>query len=188
VAKEVHWSTIYFILFASILLATPSDAQTNDQVLGAMKGIAGSWQTVIQKQTLILKPCEIGSWQAIRLSSNSTVSFDVRKTDSLVSPYVGIIRMLGTVEMNGMYTNESGFSGNSTSCFHAPEQALRDSDFKMPFGPREYIATYNFNDGRFVLSGGNDQFQNTIQPALNPSAQLDSRSVVGLMVSRIGSK
>ena len=61
-AKEVRWSTIYFIFFATILLATPSAAQTSDQVLGAIKAIAGSWQSVIQKQTLILAPCEIGTW------------------------------------------------------------------------------------------------------------------------------
>jgi hypothetical protein len=187
VAREVRWSRIYFIFFATILLATPSAAQTSDQVLGAIKAIAASWQTVIQKQTLILAPCEIGTWHVIRLSSNSTVSFDVRKTDSLVSPYVGIIQISGTVEMNGMQDNPEGsYFPKVLSCFHTPEQGLADNEFKEPFGPREYIANYNFNDGRFVLSGGNEQFQNTILPALNASAQLASPSVAGLMGSSIG--
>lgn len=185
-AKKVRWSTMYFVFFVSILLATPSAAQTNDQLLGAIKAIAGSWQSLIQKQTLILAPCEIGTWHAIRLSSNSTVSFDVRKTDSLVSPYVGIIRILGTVEMNGMQADPKGPPFPEVlSCFHTPEAAQADSEFKEPFGPREYIANYNFNDGSFILSGGNDQFQNTILGALNASAQLGSASVTGLMGSSI---
>lgn len=186
-AKAVRWSTIYLIFFASILLATPSAAQTNDQVVGAIKAIAGSWQTTIQKQTLILNRCPgelSGTWEAMRLSADSTVSFDVKKTDSLVSPYVGIIRILGTVGMNAHF-DANGFV---SSCFQTPEQALADPEFKMPFGPREYIASYNFNDGSFVLSGGNEQFQNAILPALNLSAQLGSASVAGLMGSSVRSK
>jgi hypothetical protein len=201
VAKEVRRS-IYFIFLPAIFLATPSAAQTNDQLVGAFKAIAGSWQTLIQKQTPILKPCANGKWEAIRLSPNSTVSFDLKKTDSLVSPYVGIIRIFGTVEENEKSSHANGFQMKDldrapadlvrdpektvTVCFQTPEQALADPEFRdwiRNAAEREYIANHNFNEGSFVLSGGNQIFENLILEALNASAQRGLASVAGLMGS-----
>jgi len=173
-----------FMWIPNPTLAADSDA---DVAVVEIKAIARSWQTLIQKQSLLLGGCGLfgtlnGRWQAIRLSADSTVSFDVKKTDSLVSPYVGIIQIEGTVEMNGEQVNPEGaIFPLVQSCFPTTQQALADLEFKAPFGLREYVASYNFNDGSFVLAGGNEQFQNTVVPVLNASIQLGLASVAGLM-------
>ena len=136
-------------LFGFLLMWIPNStlaADSADIAVAEIKAIAGNWQTAIQKQTLILAPStdiRVEAWYAIRLSTDSAVSFDVKKTDSLVSPYMGIIQISGTVESN-MRLDANGFFA---SCFQTPEQALADPIFKSPFGHREYVASYNFNDG-----------------------------------------
>jgi hypothetical protein len=121
------------LLYDSALLAADSDANV---AIAQIKAIAKSWQTIIQKQTPIVEQCpgELAKdWEAIRLSADSTVSFDVKKTDSLISPYIGVISIAGTVDINA--NMDATDNAVIKSCSPTPEQALVNTEFKSPFGP-----------------------------------------------------
>jgi hypothetical protein len=186
-------SALRVALWVSLIISLVpgiSGAQTNDQVVSAAKRLAENWQALIQKQVLLLSPCAEAAWRVTRFSSSSSVAFDVKKTDSLVSPYVGIIRITGSLESNGRSSHANGFVNQYTLvdptkifCFKTPEEALHDNEFSLEFGssPREYVATYNFDGSAFVLADGNEQFHNGVLEALRETARRNAPSVDAVM-------
>jgi hypothetical protein len=149
-------------LMASLLCLSSgaSYAQNQQQaIVNGMRQIASNWNAAIRDGSLFLEACTFGGWAAKRLSTNTTVSFDVKKTDSLVSPYVGILVLTGVVESN-------------STCDETPDAALARNDFTPNLLlPRELVAYYNFDGQRFTLSGGSQVFKNVILSALTtPSA------------------
>ena len=96
-------------------------------------------------------------WSGTKLSQDTTFSFDVKKTDSLVTPYLGILTLNGVVE--------------DSPCAPTPDEAFANSNFSPRYVSIEMIAYYNFDGHGFKLAGGNEKFQNGILPALTvPSA------------------
>ena len=87
------------------------------------------------------------------MSQDTNVSFDVKKTDSLVTPYLGILTLSGVVEGNKV-------------CTPTPDEALANSDFSPRFAPHEMTAYYDFDGHSFKLNGGNEFFKNAILPSL----------------------
>jgi hypothetical protein len=175
---------IGFALWVSLTIFSPipeiSTAQTNDQIVSAARRLAENWQALIQKQVILLSPCGRDTWKAMRFSSNDSVAFDVKKTDSLVSPYVGIIRITGDLESNGESSHANGFQILKVFCFKTPEEALRDPEFSVEY-KREYVAIYNVDGGAFVLADGNEAFHNNILEALRVAVQRNEPSVTAVM-------
>jgi hypothetical protein len=157
------------LLILPTILAGISKAQENQsKIVSAMQQIADNWKAAIEDQAVLLcnggvsDSCCCGSgpapWCAEKLSQNTIVSFDVKKTDSLVTPYLGILTLNGVVEGNYV-------------CTPTPDEALANTNFTPKFDPHEMIAFYNFDGHRFKLSSGNEFFENAVLPSLTvPSA------------------
>ena len=121
-----------------------------------MRQIAGNWSAAIRDGAVFLHDDSYGSsgpwWSAARLRKDTTVSFDVKKTDSLVNPYVGILMMNGVVERND-------------EC-KTPEAALANNNYTPNLvATRDLVAYYNFDGQRFTLSSGSEVFTNGILSA-----------------------
>jgi len=157
---------VILLIFPTILAGT-SQAQESDKIVSAMHQIADNWKAAVENGAFLL--CSSGAsdrcccgggpptWCATKLSQDTTVSFDVKKTDSLVTPYLGILTLNGVVE--------------DSQCTPTPDEVLANSNFHPRYVALEMIAYYNFDGHGFKLAGGNEKFQNGILPALTvPSA------------------
>jgi hypothetical protein len=168
-----------FGLFLFVLLTIkpgPLQAEEKEQqIVKGMNQIANNWKAAIQNGTLFLRDCSDGTRRASRLSLDTRVSFDVKRTDSLVTPYIGTITLTGSVETNYPCGRD--------------DEALANTNFSAnPYDPREYIAYYGFDGRGFTISGGNEVFQNAILSAMTAPAPhnkevLSKFGLLGLVVN-----
>jgi hypothetical protein len=79
--------------------------------------------------------CGIGHGYAKAAFEVGTYGIDVRKTDSLITPYVGIL--------------ELKWDDHYSSCMSTKEKAQAESDLSLP-GSFTYRYTYGFQDGKWV--------------------------------------
>jgi hypothetical protein len=167
-----------FGLVLCVLLVKPGTLRAQEkeqQIVKGMNQIANNWKAAIQNGTLFLADCSGDTRRAHRLSLNTTVSFDVKRTDSLVTPYLGIITLTGSVESNYPCGPD--------------DEALANTNFSAnPYDPREYIANYNFDGHSFTINGGNEVFQNAIlsamtTPAAHNKEVLSKFALLGLVVN-----
>lgn len=134
----------------------------NDQqaIVNGMHQIVSNWSSAIRDGARFLSNnCYNGGWSAHKLSEDTTISFDVKRTDSLVSPYIGILMLNGLTESN-------------LACAGTPDAALANDNFiTNTLATRELIVYYKFDGQSFRLSGGSEVFTNAILTALTtPSA------------------
>jgi len=144
-------------LFACSLLALSVEqthAQVNESALvQAMRDLGSHWQNLAQSGQVLIVGCPNNTFRAIRNSPGTSVSVDLRRTGSIMNPYVGIVKIVGTFQWNG---------GDSPSigCHRTPLAAQQDHDWRSNPMIYEYEAYYNVEGSELVLSGGNEVFMN----------------------------
>lgn len=139
------------------LLATPSAADVSEGALvNAMRAIGASWMRVASTGEPFVTNCPKGGFAALRLSPGSQVSFDLRKTGSLMNPYVGVVFIKGEFQSNA--SHEDG------SCHRSLEAAEASKAFWGNNWTYAFQLTYQVNgtalslvnaDGPFMTNGGN---------------------------------
>ncbi|MCY1329672.1 hypothetical protein D9M68_354220 [compost metagenome] len=152
------------------LLAIPNSVLANQetQIISAMKEISAAWEQAISSKQLLVTDCADNTYEAIRFNTGS-VGVDLRKTDSIMNPYLGIIRINALIEHNGESGSANGaymhtLDGNRIACFKKISQALKfssQSDFSISFLGKtvDFVAYYQVQDGKVIISGGNEAFQ-----------------------------
>lgn len=176
--SQITARQVFGLVLCVLLVFKPGALQAQEkeqQIVKGMNQIANNWKAAIQNGTLFLADCSGGTRDAHRLSLDTRVSFDVRRTDSPVTPYIGVITLTGSVETNYPCGQD--------------DEALANTNFSAnPFDPREYIADYNFDGSGFTISGGNEVFQNAIlkamtTPAAHNKEVLSKFGLLGLVVN-----
>ena len=152
----------------AVLASAPVQAQDQAQLVQAMRAIAASWQAISSNGEVLLITCPNGMFSGVRLAPGASVSVDLRKTDSLMNPYVGIVQIYGRYQRSS--------SRKNGSCNLTREQAVspaapwhdNDRDY-------DYAIYYQVNGAEMQLTNGNTVFVNNFmhQPG-QPSADAGS--------------
>lgn len=134
----------------------------------AMNGIASSWQAISTNGEVLLISCANGKFAGVRLAPGASVNVDLRKTDSLMNPFVGIVQIYGRYQFSS--------SQQDGSCYLTREQA-RSAVVPWRDNDRDYSYTiyYQLNGTEMQLTNGNEVFVNNFmrQPG---QPQVDANS------------
>ena len=167
---------IFVILMLTGLSACTIDEE--EKVLSSSEKIAASWQTMLDNG-LDLVHHGIGScWLVSRYVIVGLVSYDVEKTDSLVSPYQLILTFKVREFHNGLGADRNGHYDKSEKKwfgFKTAEEALAHrspDDFVDNFAeickdrpelrickPIDCTIYYAFQKNAWVYKGGNKMFE-----------------------------
>lgn len=147
-------------------------AQSDAEILKAMRGVEKNWRIAIERQQPFLMRCAENTWSMVRIVRGGMVSMDLLRTNSLVSPFRGVIRIEAGLESNGRSPRANGFYNEyakppSQACFSTSEQAKEATqpDDWEKYNDRklnEMISYYDVVDGVVQLVGGNDMFRNAV--------------------------
>lgn len=180
---------VFAITFSVVLFQSspPAYSDETQKVITSIKQIASSWQRLAENQTILLSTCAKNTFKALRLSKETVVNYDVRRTQSLVNPYMGIITINTNRQDNADSPKANGFLMDYTTqtphvvCFKSIAEAKADTNFTSSFGRKEYVAIYHYKNGQFVLSSGNEVFQNAFLKQLLFSHKNGISAAQGLM-------
>lgn len=170
--KRVKLITIvFFIIFiASVSL---SWAISEDKLVSSAEKVVSLWQKLFSKDVILLGGSSSDNfrWATKMHLIEDSFSYDVKRTDSIVSPYQLIINFkinyLGTnldsPNANGIYLSSSnktyGFKTAEDALKHMNEEDLKDYSFKMVFDLQIY---YALQKGSWVFKDGNENFNRYI--------------------------
>lgn len=152
----------------------------DDQVLkNAIERLADSWRKIIVTNEPYVFDCIGNGYRLAKFSSTSTVRFDLKRTDSMLNPAIGIIDITGVLMGNGQSQNVGGFV--SQGCWPAVEDAKahqRPEDFSPEFNstPDEFLISYSFENGVPVVLSGNPPFLNGILRNFDRAHNRDNRA------------
>jgi hypothetical protein len=163
-----------FIIIVVICLLSPGCSKPIDEsvVLSSSEQIIEKWKQLMSGG-LKLAEFEEGSnlWYTKRLILSGKLNYDVRKTDSLVSPYV--LTLTFKVFENGNYgsPNANGYSENLNQKigFKTGDDALANvelSDFTDISTLYNIEVNYALQKGVWILESGNSDFDILIKPLL----------------------
>ena len=180
---------VFAITFSVFLFQSSSPAYSDEtqKLVTSIKQIASSWRKLAENQTILLSRCANNTFRALRLSKETVVNYDVRRTQSIVNPYIGIITLNTIQQDNADSPKANGFLMDYTSqparvvCFKSIAEAKADTNFTSSFGRNEYVAIYHYKNGQFVLSSGNEVFQNAFLKQLLFSHKNGIPAAQGLM-------
>jgi len=161
-------------LFLSVFFwLTPSNAAVSeDKILQAAQSIVVAWQQHLSKGLKLLQKDEYGEdWIVWRYALAGNIQYDVKRTDSLLHPYVLVIRFRAFVGDNSLAT-----PGNSS-----PEAALRrtsDADFTARSKPWVFLVNYGYKDNVWSITNGNEYFNYLMSGRnLQPNQQFFSKVI-----------
>lgn len=146
-----------------LALLIPSAARADEQaMIAGMQRIAAAWAALIDRGQTFLQGCGEG-WNLARLQQRGEVSFDVRRTSSVVNTYVGIVRFNAQPQTNAepKYSDykRSEFTrkaGNGYICYKQKDTAGRQTDDKswhLHWRASDMTFQYHIRDGAWVLAG-----------------------------------
>ncbi|TPM28722.1 hypothetical protein [Mesorhizobium sp. B2-3-5] len=152
-------------------VVTSNADSSGPAVKEGVAALAGIWSKLAGSGDVFLWRCANNTFAAMKLQSDASVSVDVRRTDSLMNPYIGVVYIQGrfvsnaaSSSANGFYQNDGGLVPAGNRCFTTQEQALAhlsEADFAQDESRiLSFEAYYTLKDGNLVLSGGNTVFQN----------------------------
>ena len=180
------------VVIALIMLATPALAQDEQhQAVQSFKKIVDAFSTFFQtKQLLAYKQSYSNSPTGVLVYiieySCSDISYDVRKTDSLISPYQGILNLKLTKKDNGACGDVKGFKQNVG--WNNVEEAIKHAEAKTCYKyllGRPYIdevsLMFAFQSGKWVFKTITRTEYN--KPEIALSAVFGQEVLVGLMIT-----
>lgn len=143
------------LALASVLIGAASHqshAQPNEAALVlAMRNLGAHWYALTRSPAVLIVRCPNNTYRGIRPKPGAVVSVDLRRTDSLMNPYVGIVRITGEFQGNG---------SSAARCHKTPSEARQDGDWHGNDRIYNMEAYYTIEGNELVLSGGNEVFKN----------------------------
>ena len=174
IMRYVVKSTFRQILFAMLawglmtITVHQSHAQESEAALvQAMKKLGENWQALSRTEDVLIIGCANNTFTGVRLASGAAVSVDLRRTSSLMSPYLGIVRISGRFQRNS--------SPEDGSCSKTLSEAKRNMNWHDNNQDYDMKIYYQVNGAELWLADGNDVFWNSFmrQPG---AAQFDPNS------------
>jgi len=166
-----------------IVTIVPCVAQGDELALArSMKGLGDDWSRLSVTGERLILHCPNNTYMAVRLASGAAVAVDLQKTNSVMNPYVGIVRIRGKFLRNN--------SRQNGSCLRTLTEAQRSSDwddkteqvvsggttFTIPDIPSfDYEIYYQIRGSELWLTDGNEVFRNGFMRAPG-SPQVDPNS------------
>lgn len=137
-------------LFA-LFLAAPAHATAQEQALSDLKALAASCERAFAAEVADVEPAARPGMWFRRVTSPGAVAFDARKTDSIVSPFVGEVRVTTVVSLAPMVASE------------AEAQALPASAAGKP--ARTVVSVrLAYTDGRWRVTGSTESVAPVARP------------------------
>lgn len=165
---------IFLIGFLFSFYSTSTAEQDEDKIISTMKNIEQDWIRVFKNKKAYLFKCREDTWQLVRFLWGDSVTIDVLKTQSIISPYRGVIKFRGQLEVNGSSKKANGFIneflGNNFNCFKTTIEALQTNE-PNDWGPYtqdypsivyDFTIYYDVQKSMIQISGGNDVFINAV--------------------------
>jgi hypothetical protein len=157
--KENFMRRHFVAVIALLALAPPASAQTQpsqQSIINGVQALGATWKRIVDNQETFVIQCPAGGFAAYRLAKNTTVAVDLRKTDSLLNPYIGSVNLSGVFQ-----TNKDRQEG---ACLSSMQAALTSQDFWGNPLTFDFALTYQVVDGKlqwtsadpvFMTNGGN---------------------------------
>jgi len=173
--------TVFIVSLFGLALSTMDIAYSEvdqSKILKSAERVVSLWSSGLGRGVDLLYKYEEESpsyfyWTVRRLTLIGTPSYDVQRTDSLVSPYKLIINFSVKYYDNESGPNANGYYDESlekTYGYRSPEDAMKytnpedfidlNSTYKSEPGDNvmDLSAFFAFQGGKWVLKGGNDLF------------------------------
>ena len=186
----------YFVAVGSIVTTTTSfcfaDTIDTKKFIEGMKNVGDVWISLANSGEVFTWECAEKTFAAKKISIGTSISVDVRQTNSIMNPYVGIVFISGRSVTNATSQFANGFLDEYSNpqrfvCFKTPDESLEHLEETDFAGDRSYEhsfeAYYVMEGERMILQGGNTVFQNSfITSFQNAIMEPDSpwRSVLSL--------
>ncbi|MDY7000558.1 MAG: hypothetical protein SVS15_02100 [Thermodesulfobacteriota bacterium] len=156
---------IFLALITILVLPGMSYAKDEEVVLESAKEVINIWQQHLDKGIDIINFSPKDNYWFMRRIIGGRISYDVKRTDSLVSPYKLIIYVnnikykenINGPGANGYYSKDL----NKIYGYKSKLEALNKVS-KMDFtcqGNFDFIIFYAFQDNGWVLKGGDTYFE-----------------------------
>ena len=161
-----------WIVFACTLLITGSTAQlsaaqtSETAIVQGMRNLGSLWQSLSASSNVLVVECKNNTFMGIRSIKGGVVSVDLQKTNSVMSPYLGIVRFTGRFYVNG--------TGPDKACFETFNEAKQNTDFFGNERDYQFEAYYQVNGNELQLSGGNEVFTNALLRQGRPQLEAGS--------------
>lgn len=144
---------------ASLALAAPAFAQQPAQqqsaqasLVNAMRTIGAAWSRIAQTGAVFITQCPAGGFAAYRLAPRSSTAIDLRQTNSLLNPYIGIVSITGEFQRNS--------SRQNGACHPTVEAAQSRTDFWGNDMSYDFQLTYHSDGKALSLASADTRFMN----------------------------
>ena len=171
------------VISVALLPASAQQAPADANVAATMTRIGSLWQQAVRDGKWWQSDFFGGAFALDRFAQNDSVSYDVRKTDSLLTPFLGIVTIDGSVETNSTSPVADGafdqYVNHRNICFKNAAEAwahVNASDISPGNDGRPYHFEiyYRFDGDGATLTGGNEVYKNYTQNALLMGANAPS--------------
>ena len=174
--RIISLAKVLIILPIAIITGLPAFANITDEttLLSSAEKTAKAWEQLLSKG-IDLASCETRGgyykyWHVMRFKYTGNVGFDIRKTDSIVSPYMLIINFETNFWDNARSPNANGHFSETPELkkwygFKTSEEALNNVK-PIDFDKEDVInctVYYAFQKGFWVYKGGNDYFEGNFE-------------------------
>lgn len=161
-----HLTIAVFIVAAFFALASPSEAVETEKIVSSAETVVATWDDLLQKG-IILVYKDGNEWFARKFIGISTVKYDVKKTDSLISPFVLLIAFSAKMidnqlgpRANGHYSPTLKKNVNYKTAMEArTNTSADDDDLRLKY---QYLIRYSYKKGKWILTGGNRTYNNVL--------------------------
>jgi hypothetical protein len=154
---------IFVILMLTGLSAWAID---EEKLISSAEKIVEAWQTMLDKgMDLVSLTRDSTYWKVMSYKIVGPIGYDIKKTDSIVTPYQLILTFNATVFSNATGPNRNGYYSKSLKewyGFKTMEEALAHkspADFSVYSDGMDFRMYYAFQRNAWVLKGGNTQFE-----------------------------
>ena len=164
---------IKFIVILIFVIFLPNVASSwaisEDKVVSSAEEVVSRWENLFSKDIYLLSYHEddpVYSVQVVHLVPGS-ISFDVKKTDSIVTPYKLIVNFAINSKSNSDSPGADhvfGFKNKEDALKHMKEADFRDKtltrdeQLKVQAYPRKVTCYYAFQKGSWEFKGGDSNF------------------------------
>ncbi len=147
-------SSALLVLFAAISLSSPLRAGPNKAALvQTVKDLGVNWERILNSQTVLLLNCDGGGFVGVRARAGThVVGIDLQRTNSLMSPYRGIVQVRGAFDINS--------SQQDGACHPSAATAKVANEWWGNNRSYDMLLTYDLENDSFKISGGNELFMN----------------------------
>lgn len=142
---------IAIMALASSVSASAEPSQ--EALVQTVKRLASNWRDILRSNTVIVMSCDRGGYVGIRGTPGTVMAgMDLRRTDSLMTPYQGIIEISGAFERNSSQVNGA--------CHASPALARASTAWHVNNYRYDMRLRYDLDGDTFRLVGGNEVFRN----------------------------